>query len=109
MKKIIGVALVLAVVFGAANASFAGDREWATAGKILTGVVGLSILADAASRPCYQSYDYAPCPPRPVYQETTYYYPRPYYRPRPVSCSYEEVRTYRHHPRYERRVSRYYY
>ena len=101
MKKLIGIALVLVVLLGSVSVSFAGEREWATAGKILTGMVGLSILADAASRPCYSSYD---CPPRPVYRET--YYSRPYYRPRPVSYTYEEVTRY---PSYERRVRRYYY
>lgn len=57
MKKITAtiVAAVLAVAMAAAPA-VAGDHGWATAGKILTGWIGLNILANAIANP----YPYPP-------------------------------------------------
>ncbi len=43
----------------------AGDHEWATAGKILTGIIGLSILGHAVAD-AQPGYYYAP-PPRVYY------------------------------------------
>jgi hypothetical protein len=45
MKTLIAAIVAAACLFPAA--SFAGDKEWATAGKILTGVVGLQFLQKA--------------------------------------------------------------
>lgn len=96
MKKTI--AIILCLMFGASflQSAFAGDREWATAGKILTGIIGASILADAldsghSSQPYYgpqRAYRYA----APIYQEET---PRPlYYNSRSLahypSSAYQE-------------------
>jgi hypothetical protein len=62
MKKILAIivaAALLTVV--AASPSSAGDRGWATTGKILTGIIGLNILGHALTAPYYYSY------PAPVY------------------------------------------
>lgn len=68
MKKILAilVAAALATVLTAAPAR-AGDRGWATAGKILTGIIGVTILGNAlANAHPYHTPVYAP-PPRVYY------------------------------------------
>ena len=72
MKKLIVLVLVTAIFLTGSQFSYAGDSEWATAGKILAGVVGVSVLSDmAASRPYYG------------YSSHHYYHPRyRYYRSR---------------------------
>jgi hypothetical protein len=72
MKKI-GTTIVAAVLLVAVAAApaVAGDRGWATAGKILTGVIGLNILANTIANP--YAYPY----PAPVYAPP----PREYYYP----------------------------
>ena len=68
MKKILAilVAVALAAVMTAAPAR-AGSREWATAGKILTGIIGVTILGNAiANAHPYPARVYAP-PPRVYY------------------------------------------
>lgn len=75
MKKLIatGTTLALLAAFGAPNAA-AGDRGWATAGKVLTGVgAGLFIAKAFEPAPVYQTtvvYQTAPvvyaAPPQPV-------------------------------------------
>ena len=82
MKKLILTAVAVGVVgFGVQNAT-AGDREWATVGKVLTGVAAGVVIAKAVNHsPTYASvsYGYAapgyqvnytvstppPCPPPP--------------------------------------------
>lgn len=73
MKKILAI-IVAACLVGtvAAVPAHAGDRGWATAGKILTGVIGLSILGNAIAH----SHPY----PAPVYAPP----PRSYYPPEQV-------------------------
>ena len=89
MKKLIAIGMVSAVVLMGSGYAQAGQKEWATAGKILAGVAAVSVLSDLASRPGYTYYE-APCY-RPVY--TTY--SRPYYRPYTTSYySYPSVTTY---------------
>ncbi len=66
MKKFIAIIAVAGLLASmAAVPARAGDHGWATAGKILTGFIGLSILghAIADSQPAYY---YAP-PPRVYY------------------------------------------
>jgi len=73
MKKTLAiiVAAALLAAVGPAPAS-AGDHGWATAGKILTGIIGVSILGNAIAN----SYPY----PAPVYAPP----PRVYYPPEQV-------------------------
>lgn len=40
MKKLISLLLIVSFISIPASTTFAGQREWATAGKILTGVLG---------------------------------------------------------------------
>lgn len=64
MKTILkAVAVIAAVALGTAAAptkSYAGDREWATAGKVLTGIAAVGLIASLASQPAHC----APPPPR---------------------------------------------
>lgn len=67
MKKMIAVAAVLALASVPVQTAKAGDREWATAGKILTGVAIGAVVASAANAHASYSVTYysAPvyCPP----------------------------------------------
>ena len=47
MKKCGFTLLVLSILCGMTSNAYAGDKEWAAAGKILTGFIGLNILAEA--------------------------------------------------------------
>jgi len=49
MKKIILLFIVITFLTVSASASYAGTREWATAGKILTGVLGGLIIFNGIS------------------------------------------------------------
>ena len=48
MKALVALAVLVATAMPATT--FAGDKEWATAGKILTGVIGLKVLQGAHDR-----------------------------------------------------------
>ena len=68
MNKLIATAVAVAFLTVAGpSPARAGESEWATAGKILTGVIGVTILGNAIanSRP-YPVPVYAP-PPRAYY------------------------------------------
>jgi len=109
MKKMILAVVAVAVVGMSVPTARAGDREWATVGKVLTGVAAGVVIARAIdSEPTHTtvSYGYAapsyrvsytvsapPCPPPPprvVYAPPVVYAPAPvvyqpvYYAPRPV-------------------------
>lgn len=94
MKKIIVAATVLALAGASLQTANAGDREWATVGKILTGVAAVSLVAHAVeSHPVnysvsYSSYAPAPCAPPRVYcppSPQVVYVPAPVvYYPQPV-------------------------
>jgi hypothetical protein len=74
MKKIMAIILAAAMLATAVpKAGMAGDHGWATAGKIMTGIIGLHILGNVIAN----------SQPRPVYvPETRYYAPEPrYYAP----------------------------
>jgi hypothetical protein len=82
MKQIIavGMAGVLAAAVCVPRPATAGQKEWATAGKILTGVVVAGLLADACmARPAYVQSEVTVT--RPVYERrvvSTTYHPRPH-------------------------------
>jgi hypothetical protein len=109
MKKMILAAVAVAVVGMGATTARAGDREWATVGKVLTGVAAGVVIAKAVEAPpayASVSYGYAapgysvsytvstppPCPPpvvvapapvvyapAPVVYQPVYCAPRPVY------------------------------
>jgi hypothetical protein len=61
MKKTMVLLMVLALAGAGVRSANAGDREWATAGKILTGVVAASVLAPALEpAPCVTVHCYPP-------------------------------------------------
>ncbi|MFC2140175.1 hypothetical protein ACFLQ1_00475 [Candidatus Auribacterota bacterium] len=54
MKAVITIMIVFTLIFGLATLpAYAGDREWATAGKILAGAIGISVLANSINNPSY--------------------------------------------------------
>lgn len=102
MKKLILGMSVLAVAAAGLQTARAGDREWAVAGKVLTGLVVASAIthAVAAEPRCTTVYYAEPAPryycpppaPRFVYAPPVCYAPAPvvvyrapvYYAPAPV-------------------------
>lgn len=70
MKKMILAATILAMTGASLQTAKAGDQEWATVGKILTGVVAGAVIATALD-----------CPP--VHASVTYTYGAPAYCPPP--------------------------
>src|SRR5438128_12680715 len=75
MKTLIATLATAALLVGGMQHAAAGDREWATAGKILTGVVAGTVIASAIEpAPVY------------VYPAATWYTPPPqvYVSPAPV-------------------------
>jgi hypothetical protein len=67
MKKMVAIAVAAAFMAAAPFPAAAGDEEWATAGKILTGIIGVTILGNAiAGAHYYPAPVYAP-PPRVYY------------------------------------------
>jgi hypothetical protein len=72
MKKLIVAVSVLALAGTSFHTAQAGDREWATVGKILTGVAVGAVVASALdAKPVHASVSYgyvapAPCPPPAV-------------------------------------------
>ena len=95
MKKIIAAVTVLALAGASLQTATAGDREWATVGKILTGVAAISLVSHAMDNRSanyavsYSSYAPAPCAPQRVIcapaPQVVYvpapvvYYPQPVY------------------------------
>ncbi|MFT5494442.1 MAG: hypothetical protein ACI8V5_004846, partial [Limisphaerales bacterium] len=75
MKKIILTLTAVAVAVAGTQQATAGDKEWATAGKVLTGVIAATVLAKTvhhhnrrARTPVYtQTTTYS----SPVYRHTT--------------------------------------
>ena len=104
MKKTIAVLTLLAVTALGLQTASAGDREWATAGKVLTGLVAAHVVARAFEpAPVYATSYVAPPPvyvqsaptvvyqqpvaqPQVVYQQPVYVQPAPVYyvQPAPV-------------------------
>ena len=83
MKRSTGmVSLTLALALAVAwpKAGTAGEKEWATTGKILTGVIVASLFAPfcASPQPAYT------CPPVVYTPPPVYFAPPPMYAPPPV-------------------------
>jgi len=91
-----------------ASQTFAGDREWATVGKVLTGVVAIEAIGRIVNPPTQVVY----VQPQPVVyaqpvvvqpQPVVYYQPAPvvYYQSQPVVVVYgswgRPVYHYHHH------------
>ncbi len=111
MKTAVLAVTILSLGAASLTSVQAGDREWATAGKVLTGVVAAGVIANAfqphyertvvyqpAPTVVYQAppptvvYAPAPCAPAPT---TVVYYPAP----APHRVVYVEAPRYRyHHP-----------
>ncbi len=67
MKRLVAITVAAACLAAAPFPALAGDREWATAGKILTGIIGVTILGNAIASAHYHPVPvYAP-PPRVYY------------------------------------------
>ncbi len=67
MKKLVAIAVAAVFLVAASSPAVAGDRGWATAGKILTGIIGVTILGNAiANAHPHHVPVYAP-PPRVYY------------------------------------------
>lgn len=119
MKKWILTATAVGLVALGTQSARAGDREWATVGKVLTGVAAGVVIARAVdAQPTYASvsYGYAapsysvsytvstppPCPPPVVYAPAPVVYaPAPVVVYRPVVCAprpvvYAPAPVYRH-------------
>jgi hypothetical protein len=71
MKKIILTGMVIVALAGAGvQTAHAGDREWATVGKVLTGVAAVGLIAAVVDSHAQGSVTYsygapAYCPPSP--------------------------------------------
>ena len=105
MKKLITIAALGATL---TTQTFAGDREWATVGKVLTGVAVIHVIDRIVNPPTQVVY----VQPQPVVyaqpvvvqpQPVVYYQPAPvvYYQPQPAVVVYggwgRPVHHYHHH------------
>jgi hypothetical protein len=81
-KMILTGTVILALAAASLPSAHAGDREWATVGKVLTGVLAFNVVAHAIAAPCHPAgcaygapagpppcnYSYCPAPtPQVVY------------------------------------------
>jgi hypothetical protein len=105
MKKLITIATLGATL---SSQTFAGDREWATVGKVLTGVAVIHVIDRIVNPPTQVVY----VQPQPVVyaqpvvvqpQPVVYYQPAPvvYYQPQPAVVVYggwgRPIHHYHHH------------
>lgn len=79
MKTTLPILMTMALTTAGFTQAAAGDREWATAGKVLTGVVAGAFIARALDPgpPVYVAPAYAPAP-------VVYHTPPVVYQPAPV-------------------------
>jgi len=66
MKRTVILLMALAMVVVPLRNSFAGDKEWATAGKVMAGLAALAILSEVVSDH-HVAYAPAPRPRRVIY------------------------------------------
>lgn len=87
MKTTMPILLTMALTTAGFSQATAGDREWATAGKVLTGVVAGAVIARALDPgpPVYVAPAYVPAPV--VYQSAPVVY-----QPAPVIVAAPPVR-----------------
>lgn len=130
MKKVVTALAVCGLLIAGTQQSHAGDREWATAGKVLTGVIAGAVIAKSfepapvvyqpAPTVVYQSAPVVVQQPQVVYTQPQVVYTQPVvyqsapvivqpapvvvYRPAPVYYSPVPVVTrhysFGHHPRH---------
>jgi len=62
MKTAVLTAAVVSIAASSILPIFAGEREWSTAGKVLTGVVAAGVIAEAFRPHCPPPVVYAPAP-----------------------------------------------
>ena len=103
MKNLVLVAAVLTFTGAQIQTAQAGEREWATAGKILTGVAIGAVIAGAvdshasysvtySTGPAYYPPPRVVCPPPVVYAPPRVVYSPPVvYAPRPVVVYHPRV------------------
>ncbi|HYV31991.1 MAG TPA: hypothetical protein VEO53_12920 [Candidatus Binatia bacterium] len=72
MKKTIAIFCLSALIGASVQTASAGDREWATVGKVLTGVAAVHVLSQVLQPP-------------PVYTTAVYAGPPPVYSIAPVA------------------------
>ena len=94
MNRIVTITVVVAVILSGVMPvprAQAGQKEWATAGKILTGVVAVGVLANACTPPPprYEAVCPPPPPMRPCFERVHPRYGRPH-RPMPPPVYYVE-------------------
>ena len=80
MKKLITITALGATL---TSQTFAGDREWATVGKVLTGVAAIQVIDRVLNPPTHVVY----VQPQPVvYAQPVVVHPQPvvYVQPQPV-------------------------
>lgn len=65
--KIVTVSTAVALIMASVpTRTYAGDQEWATVGKVLTGVAAVGVIAALASQDVHAEYHYVNhCPPPP--------------------------------------------
>ncbi len=123
MKKVVTALAVCGLLIAGTQQSHAGDREWATAGKVLTGIIAGAVIAKSfepapvvyqpAPTVVYQSAPVVVQQPQVVYTQPVVYQPAPVilqpapvvvYRPAPIYYSPVPVVTrqysFGHHPRH---------
>lgn len=84
MKKRILIPTITAIItisLFSSTTTYAGDKEWATAGKILTGIVAANVIGDLfvseryvqVKQPGYKRRGYNKCRPKKRYYKNDYY------------------------------------
>lgn len=95
MKKLLAISLVVVMVLVLIPNLYAGDKEWATAGKILTGVAVYNALSGNSG---VFGRGYYSEPPRVV--ERHYYHPYYHYYDTSVPRRRSYYRTVDYYPSY---------